>query len=461
MPAAHRCTLRFAAAAGEGGSLRRPMRAARGPPPWLADRRERLGRAAHDDERWSAGAAAPKCVAVSDALIPARAGSAITAPGFALYVHWPFCRAKCPYCDFNSHVREEVDQPRWRAALLAELDHAAALVPGAGRLRSIFFGGGTPSLMPPATVEAVIDRAVEHFGAEPAIEITLEANPTSVEAERLRGYRAAGVNRVSLGVQALDDADLRALRREHDVVEALAAVDLAARLFPRFSFDLIYARPGQTAAAWEAELRRALAHAGEHLSLYQLTLEPGTRFHALAERGALRLPPDDTQAELYRLAQDVLEAAGLSAYEVSNHARPGAESRHNLVYWRAGAFVGIGPGAHGRLDLAQGRVGTSTERAPERWLAAVERQGHALAPLELLDRATQVAELLMMGLRLTEGVPLARIEELAARPWREAVDRAGVARAEAAGRLVVDDGRLKATAAGRLLLDSVLVELLR
>ncbi len=392
--------------------------------------------------------------------IAAGPGSAAADPGFALYVHWPFCRAKCPYCDFNSHVRADVDQARWRRALLAELDHVAELVPAAGPLRSIFFGGGTPSLMPAATVAAVVERAVARFGAEPDLEITLEANPTSVEAERFRGYRAAGVNRVSLGVQALDDADLRALGREHDVAEALDAVALAARTFPRFSFDLIYARPGQSASRWEAELRRALDHAGEHLSLYQLALEPGTRFHALAERGRLRLPPDDAQAELYRVSQAVLEEAGLAAYEVSNHARPGAESRHNLVYWRAGGFAGIGPGAHGRLDLAGGRVGTSSERAPERWLARVERAGHALAPFEPLDVRTQLAELVMMGLRLREGVALARIERLAGRPWLEALDRRGVARAERAGRLVVEEGRLRATDAGRLLLDAVLVDVL-
>ncbi len=382
-------------------------------------------------------------------------------PGFALYVHWPFCRAKCPYCDFNSHVRAEVDQARWRRALLRELDHVADLIPRAGPLRSIFFGGGTPSLMPPATVAAVVERAIERFGAEADLEITLEANPTSVEAERFRGFRAAGVNRVSLGVQALNDADLRALGREHSAEEALAAVALAARVFERFSFDLIYARPGQTADDWADELRRALDHAGDHLSIYQLTLEPGTRFHALAERGLLRLQPNDHQAELFALAADVLGAAGLPAYEVSNHARPGAECRHNLVYWRSGSFAGIGPGAHGRLDVERGRVGTSTERVPERWLDAAERHGHALLPFETLDASTQLAELLMMGLRLSEGVPLARIEALTDEPWRDALDAAGLARSVAAGWIDVTEERLTATPAGRLLLHSVLVRLLR
>ncbi|MDP8994940.1 MAG: radical SAM family heme chaperone HemW, partial [Pseudomonadota bacterium] len=273
----------------------------------------------------------------------------------ALYVHWPFCVSKCPYCDFNSHVRASVDQQHWRQALLGDLSHEARAAPGP-RLSSIFFGGGTPSLMPPSTCAAVIERAAARLGLAPDAEITLEANPTSVEAGRLAEFRAAGVNRVSLGVQALDDAALRRLGREHGAAEALAAIDLAARLFPRFSFDLIYARPGQTAAAWRAELGRALAHADGHLSVYQLTVEPGTRFHALHARGELRLPPDDVQGELYELTQERLAAAGLPAYEISNHARPGEESRHNLTYWRSGDWIGIGPGAHGRLSLGGARV---------------------------------------------------------------------------------------------------------
>jgi oxygen-independent coproporphyrinogen-3 oxidase len=394
------------------------------------------------------------------ALSPHQPGSVAADPGFALYVHWPFCRAKCPYCDFNSHVRAEVDQERWRRALLAELDHMADLV-GPRPLRSIFFGGGTPSLMPPATTAAVVDRAALRFGFEDGIEITLEANPTSSEAERFRGFRSAGVNRVSLGVQALDDAALQGLGREHTASEALAAVALAARTFARSSFDLIYARPGQTAADWALELRRALEHAGDHLSIYQLTLEPGTAFHALAARGRLRLPPDDVQAELFALSEAILEAAGLVAYEVSNHARPGEESRHNLVYWRSGGFAGIGPGAHGRLDLPQGRVGTSTERVPERWLATVERQGPALFPFEPLDRPTQIAELLMMGLRLREGVPLERLAALApGGDWRDALDARALRRAETEGHLAVTADRLVATPKGRLVLDPVLVDLL-
>jgi putative oxygen-independent coproporphyrinogen III oxidase len=330
-------------------------------------------------------------------------------PGFGLYVHWPFCRSKCPYCDFNSHVTAAVDHPRWARALVRELDHFADEA-GGRPLTSIFFGGGTPSLMAPSTCAAVIERAATRFGLADDAEITLEANPTSVEAGRLADFRAAGVNRVSLGVQALDDGALRRLGREHGAAEALAAVDLAARLFPRFSFDLIYARPGQTPAAWRAELDRALVHAGGHLSLYQLTIEPGTRFHTLHARGELRLPSDDTQGELYEVTQERLAAAGLPAYEISNHARPGEECRHNLTYWRSGDWIGIGPGAHGRLSLGGERVGTETVRMPRAWLERVERVGHGERPRETLTVADRVAEMLLMGLRLTEGIAVARLE---------------------------------------------------
>ncbi|HET6521004.1 MAG TPA: radical SAM family heme chaperone HemW [Geminicoccaceae bacterium] len=400
------------------------------------------------------GVAAPAPRPAGD---PAGAGE----PGFGLYVHWPFCRAKCPYCDFNSHVATLIDHARWARALLRELDHFAAET--AGRtLTSIFFGGGTPSLMEPATCAALIDRAAERLTFAPDIEITLEANPTSVEAGRLAGFRAAGVNRVSLGVQALDDGSLRALGREHGAAEALAAVDLAARLFPRFSFDLIYARPGQTAAAWEAELDRALAHAGGHLSVYQLTIEPGTRFHALHARGALRLPPDEIQAELYELTRDRLAAAGLPAYEVSNHARPGEESRHNLTYWRSGDWLGIGPGAHGRLTLEGGaRVGTETARMPRAWLERVERAGHAERPREPLSAWDQAVELLLMGLRLTEGIALDRLESTAARPLDRVIDPAALRRFAADGLLASDGGRLRATPLGLQRLNALLGALLR
>lgn len=380
-------------------------------------------------------------------------------PGFALYVHWPFCASKCPYCDFNSHVREGIDQERWRAALLRELDHFAALAPGR-RLTSVFFGGGTPSLMAPATVAAVLRRADGHWGLPAGTEVTLEANPTSVEAGRFRDFRAAGVNRVSLGIQALDDADLRRLGRRHSAAEALGAIRLARATFDRFSFDLIYARPGQTVAAWRQELARALDEAVGHLSLYQLTIEEGTQFHTLHERGELVLPDEDTQGELYEETQALLEAAGLPAYEVSNHARPGEESRHNLTYWRYGDYVGVGPGAHGRLTLAHGKVGTRTHRAPDVWLERVERDGTAAKPFEPIGPQERLVELLMMGLRLREGVPLDRIAAESGRPAAEALDRDRLDGLLRHGLLEMADGRLRATAEGRTRLNGVLRALL-
>jgi oxygen-independent coproporphyrinogen-3 oxidase len=390
----------------------------------------------------------------------AEGGHNVADGGFALYVHWPFCKAKCPYCDFNSHVRGRgVDHARWAKALAAELDHFAALT-GGRTLRSIFFGGGTPSLMEPATAAAVIERAGKRWAFADDAEITLEANPTSVEAGRFRGFRAAGVNRVSLGVQALDDQDLRLLGREHDAAEALAAVELAATTFPRYSFDLIYARPGQTVAGWAAELRRALGHADGHLSLYQLTIEPGTRFHALAEQGRLIPLDEDTQGALYEATQEILEGAGLPAYEISNHARPGHESRHNLVYWRYGDYAGIGPGAHGRLGVDGARVATRTLRVPERWLAQVEAEAHGEEPREAIPRGAQLAELLMMGLRLREGVPIERVEAVSGRPLRRSVDAGALDRLAELGLVDLDGERLVATPAGRQRLDAVLRQLL-
>ena len=379
--------------------------------------------------------------------------------GFGLYVHWPFCRAKCPYCDFNSHIAPAVDQARFARALVAEVDrHADEL--GRRPLATIFFGGGTPSLMAPATVAAVIERACARFAPAAELEITLEANPTSVEAGRLAGFRAAGVNRVSLGVQSLDDAALRFLGREHDAAQALAAVDLAARLFPRVSFDLIYGRPGQTVVAWQAELGRTLQHAGGHLSVYQLTIEPGTPFHLLERTGALQMPDDDLQAELYELTQELLGAAGLEAYEVSNHARPGEESRHNLIYWRSGAWAGVGPGAHGRLDLAAGRVASEAWRLPNVWLERVEQAGSGERTRAALAVAEQVEELLVMGLRLAEGVDLGRLERVAGRPSDRLLDPAALERFVADRWLVVRDGRLAATASGRQRLNGILAALL-
>jgi putative oxygen-independent coproporphyrinogen III oxidase len=385
--------------------------------------------------------------------------SAAAGPGFGLYVHWPFCRAKCPYCDFNSHVAPAVDDDRWTRALVAEIDRAADEV-GPRTLASIFFGGGTPSLMAPATVAAVIERAIGRFAPAPDLEITLEANPTSVEAGRLAGFRAAGVNRVSLGVQALDDAALHGLGREHSAAEALAAVDLAARLFPRFSFDLIYGRPGQTLAGWQTELGRALEHAGGHLSVYQLTIEPGTRFHLLHQTGQLQMPDDDLQADFFELTQASLEAAGLAAYEISNHARPGEECRHNLVYWRSGEWAGIGPGAHGRLNLGGARVATEAWRLPRAWLERVELDASGERVRAALSRGEQVEELLVMGLRLAEGIELARLARAGGRPVGELLDPNAIRRFVEDGWLERRPGRLAATVAGRQRLDAILTALL-
>lgn len=381
-------------------------------------------------------------------------------PPLALYVHWPFCRAKCPYCDFNSHVRPRIEQALWRRALLAELDHWIGRI-GPRQLVSIFFGGGTPSLMDPATVAAVIERAFAAWPPEAELEVTLEANPTSVEAGRLRGYREAGVNRVSIGVQALDAAALRFLGREHSVEEALAAVELAAAVFPRVSLDLIYARPGQTAAMWAEELGRALALGTGHLSLYELTIEAGTRFHAEVEAGRLQPLDDEEQALLLELTRERTAAAGLPPYEVSNHARPGEECRHNLVYWRYGEYLGIGPGAHGRVLVDGRRIATRTLRAPERWLQAVGALGHGLEAEEPLAARDQAVEALMMGLRLAEGVPIARLEALAGAPWDTVLDAAARARLVAGGMLEAEPARLIATAGGRLRLDALLRALLR
>jgi putative oxygen-independent coproporphyrinogen III oxidase len=367
----------------------------------------------------------------------------------ALYVHWPFCVSKCPYCDFNSHVRASVDQDAWRDALLADLAHEARALPDR-RVGSVFFGGGTPSLMPPATVAAILAAADAAWGFDPAVEITLEANPSSVEAARFADLAAAGVNRVSLGLQALDDAALRFLGRAHDVSEGLAALAVAQRNFTRVSFDLITARPDQSLAAWEAELARALAFGTEHLSLYQLTIEPGTRFATEAAAGRLVLPEGDFAADLFDATRAMCAAAGLPAYEVSNHARRGAESRHNLTYWRYRDYAGIGPGAHGR----RGGLATRRHRKPENWLAAVARNGHGMQEEVALTPTERAHEALLMGLRLREGVDLARI-------GREWIDDAAVARLAGHG-LVVDTGdRLVVTECGMPVLDAVLAEVVR
>ncbi|OWK33417.1 radical SAM family heme chaperone HemW [Sphingomonas dokdonensis] len=372
----------------------------------------------------------------------------------ALYVHWPFCVSKCPYCDFNSHVRTSVDQQLWRDSLLADLAHEASVLPG-HRLTSIFFGGGTPSLMPPETVAAVLNAAKRHWGFAPGIEITLEANPSSVEAACFADLAAAGVNRVSLGLQALDNDALRFLGRAHDVDESLAALAIAQRVFPRVSFDLIYARPDQSLADWTAELERALAFGTEHLSLYQLTIEPGTRFHTEAAAGRLTIPDGDTAADLFEATRAITAAAGLPAYEISNHARPGAESRHNLAYWRYQTYAGVGPGAHGR----RGGLATVRRKKPENWLAAVERNGHGLEAEEPLAPEMQASEALLMGLRLREGVDLARIAALAGTTPDALVDSRAVARLPDLIRREGD--RLRVTEQGMLLLDAILPEVVK
>jgi putative oxygen-independent coproporphyrinogen III oxidase len=376
----------------------------------------------------------------------------------AVYIHWPFCRSKCPYCDFNSHVRDRVDAARWTTALRADLDHHAELTPDRA-VGSVFFGGGTPSLMPPETVAALLDRVREHWQVAPDAEITLEANPNSAEAERFHAFAGTGVNRLSLGVQALDPAALRFLGRAHDRAEAIAAIERARGNFARFSFDLIYARPGQTIAGWLSELNEALALAGDHLSLYQLTIEPGTAFATLSRRGDLVPPDEDTAAALYEATQERLADAGLPAYEISNHARPGGECRHNLAYWRYQDYVGIGPGAHGRLTSSGVKYATRQRRAPEAWLAAVEAAGTGLEETVPIASETAIEEMLMMGLRLAEGVARARLEQAAGKILETRFARSLPPLIEG-GFLTLDANRLAATAAGRQRLDAVLAALL-
>ena len=383
----------------------------------------------------------------------------------ALYIHWPFCAAKCPYCDFNSHVRERVDQARFRAALRRELASEAGRANGTGPRRSlvsIFFGGGTPSLMAPETVAALIADARALFDAAPDIEITLEANPTSVEAATLAAFRDAGVNRASLGVQSLREAPLRFLGRKHDAAQAIAALEIARGLFPRLSFDLIYARPEQGEADWRAELREALALAADHLSLYQLTIEPGTRFATEYARGAFALPDGDDAARLYAATTEEAARFGLAPYEVSNYAKPGAESRHNLQYWRYGDYLGIGPGAHGRLSFGATLRAIRRHRAPEEWLARVERDGHAITEEAALAPADRAREALLMGLRLSEGIDPARIAARSGLAFEACIDPVMLAACLEEGYVAwTPAGRLRATDEGRLRLDALLPALLR
>ena len=379
----------------------------------------------------------------------------------ALYIHWPFCASKCPYCDFNSHVREAgVDHARFAAALGTELAHEAARV-GRRPLASIFFGGGTPSLMLPATVAALIASATTLFDPTPDIEITLEANPTSVELGKLRAFRDAGVNRVSLGVQALSADALRFLGRRHDAGEAIAALEHARAVFPRVSFDMIYARPNQGEAAWRAELRTALAMAADHLSLYQLTIEPGTRFATQHARGEFALPEGDEAARLYYATAEEAARFGLAPYEVSNYARPGAESRHNLAYWRYGDYLGIGPGAHQRLLMADDMVATRRHRGPEEWATRVERDGHGTAEETTLTPQDRAREALLMGLRLNEGVHPTRIEARSGLAFAQTIDPAMLAACLDEDYLEWRGDHLRTTDEGRLRLDALLPVLLR
>ncbi len=378
---------------------------------------------------------------------------------FGVYVHWPFCASKCPYCDFNSHVRERIDEARFAAALVAEIDHFAAETEGR-IVTSLFFGGGTPSLMSPDTVALVINRVRRSWSLANDVEITLEANPSSAEAGRFAGYYDAGVNRLSLGVQALDDDALTFLGRAHDVAQARAALTMAQETFSCFSFDMIYARPRHTTADWLAELHEALALGGDHLSLYQLTLEPGTPFHARAARGELVVPDGDAAAALYKATQEALELAGLAAYEISNHARSGAQSRHNLTYWRSGDYLGIGPGAHGRLTVDGKATALRQRRTPEAWLKDVETKGHGTTEREAIEPDARAAEVLMMGLRLTEGVPLARIKARSGLAFDEVVSSDRLVPLVDGGLLTLTDSHISATSAGRRVLDSLLAALL-
>jgi putative oxygen-independent coproporphyrinogen III oxidase len=382
--------------------------------------------------------------------------SAVPDPGFGVYVHWPFCLSKCPYCDFNSHVRARpIDEARFVAAYKTELRHRAALTRGRA-VSSIFFGGGTPSLMTPSTVGAILDAVAGNWQVARDAEITLEANPTSVEAERFRGFRSAGINRVSLGVQAMNDADLKTLGRGHTAAEAIGAIEFAASIFERYSFDLIYARPGQAAAAWREELEAAILRVRDHISLYQLTVEHGTMFERLRDAGKLVLPDNDLARALWDITQEVTSKAGLPAYEISNHARPGAASRHNLIYWRYGEYIGVGPGAHGRIWSAGGRRAQATERHPEMWLTVVETDGNGLVEDDYLSSEEQGDEFLLLGLRLSEGIEPAAFHAMSGR----GLDPRRVAALVADGMVeYTPRGRLRVSAEGFPVLDAVVADL--
>jgi len=384
----------------------------------------------------------------------------------AVYIHWPFCKSKCPYCDFNSHVRDRVEQDRWKAALLRELDSMAAHIKGR-RVSSIFFGGGTPSLMPPDTAQALIERVYALLPTDDNMEITLEANPTSVETGTFKDFKKAGINRVSLGVQSLQAKELAFLGREHSVGEALAAIDLARTTFDRYSFDLIYARPGQTLATWETELTEALRYVDGHMSLYQLTIEENTAFHHAYAKGGFTLPNEEEAEGLYRLTEELMAARGLLAYEVSNYAKPGQESRHNLAYWKGYDYIGVGPGAHGRItmdatdeDSLSTRIATQTLKSPERWLEQVERAGHAADVWQKVEPEEEIEERLMMGLRLRAGISYDMFEEQTGFDLRPFINQSRQAFYVHKGLLADDPDRLRTTLNGRLVLGTLTADLL-
>jgi putative oxygen-independent coproporphyrinogen III oxidase len=378
----------------------------------------------------------------------------LRATDIGIYIHWPFCESKCAYCDFNSHVRDSIDHARWRAALLAELRFEAALLPGR-TVASIFFGGGTPSLMQPETVAALIEAVKSHWSVTPDLEITLEANPSSVEADKFAAFARAGINRVSLGIQSLDDEVLRFLTRRHDAREARAAIEIAQKYFPRMSFDLIYARPGQSVAQWQRELAEALRFGTQHLSLYQLTIEPNTGFAGSYKRGAFVLPDEDDSVALFEATQALMDDAGLPLYEISNHARPGEACRHNLIYWKYCDYVGIGPGAHGRRNAEA----TTRLKRPEAWLDAVERQQHGMGEALALDQATRGEEALLMGLRLAGGIDAEWFAQRSGCALADVIDVGQAALLEAQNLLRYTGTNLRATKSGALVLNSLIAQL--
>ena len=376
-----------------------------------------------------------------------------------VYIHWPFCKSKCPYCDFNSHVSETIDHDRWLQSYLREIDYVAGLTKGR-RITSIFLGGGTPSLMRPDVVSSLIDHIQKSWSIANDIEITLEANPTSIEAQKFQDFKTAGVNRVSIGVQSLRDHDLKFLGREHSAAEAIKAIKTAENVFDRYSFDLIYARPDQEVEEWRAELKEALQYARGHLSLYQLTIEQGTPFYTQAARGEFRIPEQDQAGAFYEATQGVLERAGMPAYEISNHAMAGQESAHNMTYWHYEDYAGIGPGAHGRLTLEGGKFATRTHRAPDIWLGKVDKEGHGYHPFEEVNADQRLTEIMMMGLRLREGVALKKIEEETQQDWRMVLQQDKIQHLVDEKMLIVNKTHIMPTADGMQRLNGLLSYLL-